>query len=67
MDVDTVNSIRYIAGRIAPLEPVKAFVDDEGIYIPCASNPKYHTCLITKELFVEAYNKWIKGEEHEPN
>ena len=42
------------------------FVDDDGIYVPleqyvpegCVSNYK---CLITKELFVEAYNKWIKN------
>lgn len=41
------------------------FVDDDGIYIPleeyapdgCASNYK---CVMTKEMFVEAYNKWIK-------
>ena len=43
------------------------YVGDGAIYIPCheyvpegcASNYK---ALITKELFVEAYNKWIKGE-----
>lgn len=41
------------------------FVDDDGIYIPLeeyvpegyASNYK---CVMTKEMFVEAYNKWIK-------
>ena len=43
------------------------FVDDDGIYVPleqyapegCVSN---YRCLITKELFVEAYNKWIKND-----
>ena len=43
------------------------YVDDNAIYVPCeayvpegcASNYK---AIITKELFVEAYNKWIKGE-----
>lgn len=43
------------------------FVDDDGIYIPleeyvpegCASNYK---CVMTKEMFVEAYNKWIKDK-----
>lgn len=42
------------------------FVDDDGIYVPleqyapegCASNYK---CLMTKEMFVEAHNKWIKN------
>lgn len=50
-------------GTIIAQKPVKAFVDDEGIYIPDAYNPIYHTMLISKELFVEAYNKWIRGEE----
>ena len=43
------------------------YVNDKGIYVPLdeyvqegrATNYK---CIITKELFVEAYNKWIKGE-----
>lgn len=43
------------------------YVDDEGIWVPCmpyvpegcASNYKL---VMTKEMFVEAYNKWIKGE-----
>ncbi len=43
------------------------FVDDDGIYVPvneyapegCASN---YRCIITKELFVEAYNKWINND-----
>lgn len=44
------------------------YVDDDGIYVPieeyvaegCASNYK---CLMTKEMFVEAYNKWIKNSK----
>lgn len=43
------------------------YVDDTGIYAPCeeyaqegtASNYKL---VISKEMFIEAYNKWIKGE-----
>lgn len=43
------------------------YVGDDGIYIPCneyvlegyATN---YRCVLTKEMFVEAYNKWIKGE-----
>ena len=42
-------------------------VDDDGIWMPykeyvlegCASN---YRLVMTKEMFVEAYNKWIKGE-----
>lgn len=44
------------------------YVNDEGIWVPCneyvpdgcASN---YRLVMTKEMFVEAYNKWIKGEE----
>lgn len=43
------------------------YVDEDGIYIPlepyvpegCASTYK---CIMTKEIFVEAYNKWIKND-----
>ena len=42
------------------------FVDDDGIYVPiekyapqgCISN---YICVMTKDMFVEAYNKWIKN------
>ena len=45
----------------------KPYVDDEGIWAPyeefvpegCASD---YRLVMTKEMFVEAYNKWIKGE-----
>lgn len=44
------------------------FVGDDGIYVPCepyapeGCSAAYH-CIITKELFIEAYNKWIKEGE----
>ena len=46
------------------------YVGEDAIYVPCVpvsenvllSNYKP---LITKDLFVEAYNKWIKGENNE--
>lgn len=53
-----ITTINYIE----PPEPVQSFVGDDGIYIPCEYNPTYYRMLISKELFVEAYNKWIKGE-----
>lgn len=45
----------------------RPYVNDTGIYVPCeeyaregcASNYKL---LISREMFIEAYNKWIKGE-----
>lgn len=41
------------------------FVDDRGIHVPvneyvhegCQSQ---YRCILTKEMFVQAYNKWIK-------
>ena len=41
------------------------FVDDRGIYVPvdeyvhegCQSQ---YRCILTKEMFVQAYNKWIQ-------
>lgn len=52
--------------NIKPSEPVKAFVGDDGIYIPSRYDFRCHELLISKELFVEAYNKWIKCEENNP-
>lgn len=41
------------------------YVGAEGIYVPCQPYvtegcTSAYNCIITKELFVEAYNKWIK-------
>ena len=39
------------------------YIDDDGIYMPNAYNENvYYQLVMTKELFVEAYNKWIKNE-----
>lgn len=54
-----------MSGRYIKQEP---FVNNRGIYMPvneyvpegCAS--QYH-CFMTKEMFVEAYNKWIKHDD----
>ena len=46
------------------------YVGDDGIYMPCQEyvldycDPTYRLVL-SKEMFVEAYNKWIKGESNE--
>ena len=60
--VSDLNNV-YTA-TIKPTEPAKAFVGDDGIYVPSDYDPRYHKVLITKELFVEAYNKWIKSDKH---
>lgn len=45
------------------------YVGEDGIYMPCQEyvpeGYELYNLLISKELFVEAYNKWIKGEENE--
>jgi hypothetical protein len=44
------------------------YIDEDGIYvpdkeyIPKGSVGTYH-CVMTKEMFIEAYNKWVKGDE----
>lgn len=63
-------SPNFVKGTIA--EPIwvknEPHIADEGIWIPAqlhtllGSSPVYNL-LIPKELFIEAYNKWIKGEE----
>lgn len=53
-----------MSGRYIKQNP---YVDDYGIYVP---DKEYipegcvglHRCIITKEMFVEAYNKWIKND-----
>ena len=45
------------------------YVNDEGIYVPVNEYVKdggvsTYRCFLTKALFVEAYNKWIRGEEN---
>ena len=41
------------------------YVGDDGIYCPIAiGNSIYYQRIIPKDLFVEAYNRWIKGESN---
>lgn len=46
------------------------YVREDGIYMPIEEYvlegcTGIYKKLISKELFVEAYNKWIKGENNE--
>lgn len=42
------------------------YITEDGIYMPTQEYAPegigIHKLVLTKELFVEAYNKWIKGE-----
>lgn len=42
------------------------YVGDDGIYVPCEEYvlegcASAYKCILTKEMFIEAYNKWIKN------
>ena len=56
-------SVTYTT-TIRAAEPAKAFVGKDGIYVPSRHDFRFHEMLISKELFVEAYNKWIKNDVH---
>ena len=60
---DAVISVIKV-DTIAPVGPVTAYVNDDGIYVSNDVDLRYYKMLISKELFVEAYNKWIKGVEN---
>ena len=52
-----------MSGRYIRQEP---YVDDYGIYVPDKEyvpegSVSVYRCIMTKEMFVEAYNKWIKN------
>ena len=38
------------------------YVGDDGIYSRVQQTRDVYRCVMSKEVFVEAYNKWIKGE-----
>lgn len=46
------------------------YIDEDGIWVPFnAYTPKgtasEYKMLISRELFIEAYNKWIRGKTNE--
>lgn len=59
-DKSGIDETQVFTSRIVPAEPAKAYVGDNGIYVPSDVDFRYHKLLISRELFVEAYNKWIK-------
>lgn len=62
MDTTTVTSADVLHVKLTPSEPAKPFVNDNGIYVPSDVDSRYCKMLISRELFVEAYNKWIVEE-----
>ena len=63
-----MSRIAYVKENSTNYVKQEPYVNDNGIWAPleeytlegCASNYKL---VMSKEMFVEAYNKWIKGEE----
>lgn len=62
----TVTTQNYPPLPIKPINYIKqeSYIDDTGIWIPVQEYvpegyASTYRCLITKELFVEAFNKWI--------
>lgn len=66
--MDNTIPKRYIRSqKYVKQEP---YIDDEGLFIPCEQYVpegcvSTYQMVISKEQFVEMYNKWIKGEENE--
>jgi hypothetical protein len=46
---------------------LKPSVEEDGIYVPVPDNPRIKKMIMSRETFVEAYNKYIKGEEDKNN
>lgn len=62
----TANSVYGQLGKLTESKYVKQepYVDDDGIYVPVNDYvPDYmqstYRCVMTKEMFVEAYDKYI--------
>jgi hypothetical protein len=60
-----VNNLEILTAKIEPALPAKSFVGDDGIYVPSRHDFRIYEMLISRELFVEAYNKWIKENDDE--
>lgn len=62
----TTSTQSYPSIPIKPINYIKQepYINDTGIWIPTEEYvpegyASTYRCLITKELFVEAFNKWI--------
>ena len=68
MLTDSQTSIEFENNR----EYIKnfAYVDDTGIWVPSREyslkgTASAYTLFMSKEMFIDAYNRWIKGENNE--
>ena len=68
--MNKLENYRITSFQQPQLVKQEPYVDDEGIYVPTEpyvyeGSCSYYRMLISKEMFVEAYNKWIKGDNNE--
>lgn len=61
-DFDGFDTERRIDRYYVKQEP---YINDEGIYVPCEDYAPEgqsvpYRCIMTKEMFVKAYKKWIE-------
>lgn len=69
MDAATATKAYWKTAELSPIVEVKQEprIDDKGIWVPVheyvpENMVSSYRLIISKEMFVEAYNKWIKGE-----
>ena len=65
---DSQTSIEFENSREYVLNTL--YIDDKGIWAPCHAytlkgTASSYNMIISKDLFIEAYNRWIKGENNE--
>lgn len=72
MQQSFINGRAYSITNDEPKKYIKQFpyVDDDGIYMPLEEyalegTASCYKLVMSKEMFVEAYNKYIKGEGHD--
>ena len=53
------NSLYVIKLENSQLPLAEPYVGEDGIYGVSDIDPHYHKLIMTKEQFIEAYNKWI--------
>lgn len=62
---NTMLSFKLVRPKYIKQEP---YIDNDGVWEPCepyvseGCASKYRL-VMSKDMFVEEYNKWIKGEE----
>lgn len=67
MEANKIRISRISEPKFIKQEP---YVGEDGIYVPLEDyvyegTGSYYKMILSKEIFVEAYNKWIKDDDNE--